>query len=103
MRLHRDIIDLLPLNMINPTIRYPYALPTALATWYVYLRDEGHSIMVIPRTHYDTDAPCDNLIAIPVRSALTVPWQIGPTGHVVADLLVRSGRVVIDDDDFEYQ
>lgn len=103
MRIHPDIVAGLPTHMIDPTVRYPYALPTLLARWYVYLPAEGHSIMAVPQGHYQPDTAADNLVAVPVRTALAASYSTAVTGHLVMQLPMEDGRVQINDDDREYQ
>lgn len=89
MRIHRDITANLPYHMIDPTVRYPRPLPALLDRWYVYLPDEGHSIMVVPAGYYHPAAPAENLVAIPVRTALAASYTVATTGHLVMELPLR--------------
>ena len=89
MVMHPDITDAIPLNMIDPTVRYPAALPPVLARWYAYLVDLGHCIMVIPAHAYEPHRPADGLVPIPVSMALepgAVELLKSPTGHLLIEL-----------------
>lgn len=104
MRIHPDISAALPASMIDPLVRYPQQLAPELARWYVYLPEEGHCIMAVPRGHWDPAAPADALIAVPVRTAQRADYTITRSKHLLMQLeLNESGTgVVISDDDREY-
>lgn len=104
VRIHPDIFRALPLSMIDPTVRYPQPLPGLLARWYVYLPDEGHSIMAAPAGFYRPDSPTENLVAVPVMLALRSDYTVARTGHLIMKLPLRPGRggIRIDEHDREF-
>jgi hypothetical protein len=104
MRLHPDIRAALPASMIDPLVRYPLPLAAELARWYVYLPEEGHCIMAVPRGHWNRHHPADALVAVPVRTAQAADYTVTPSGHLVMALPLteRSAGVRIDERDREY-
>jgi|SRR5690606_9421193 len=103
-RIHPDILSALPLAMIDLTVSYHSPLPPQLARWYVYVHDNGHSIMVIPSSRYQPEHdPASQLIAVPVRTALLDDVFDTPTGHLLMELDHHPVKgLQIDDDDYEY-
>jgi hypothetical protein len=97
--------------LAQPGHTYPGKLPEALADWYVYTLDGGHSILVVvtrvyeedPATLDRDDAIVNCLAPVPVKAVLRVGYTVDPVGYVWWDGPYDHDLGVItqeDDDEF---
>ncbi|MEV0733990.1 hypothetical protein [Polymorphospora sp. NPDC050346] len=85
-----------------PGRTYPGELPAELAPWYAYVRDGGHSIVVIPESLYGTGPADDMLTPVPVRTVLRLGWQTRD-GYLVVPIAYDADLgVVVPEDDEEF-
>ncbi len=73
--------------------QYHSPLPVALARWYCYTIDGGHSIMVAVAEFYRPGADPDSfLVPAPVKTVLAHPWH-EEEGYVVVEGLRYDSEV----------
>lgn len=91
--------------------RYHSKLPEALEAWYVYTRDGGHNICIVPRSliaklnikeKEDINVLWGYMVPAPVKSVIKKGYSIKPNGVIVCDLEYDSqyGLVTNDEDEF---
>jgi len=71
--------------------QYPHPMPEELARWYCYLRECGHSIVVIPASRMPAGDPTvaqleGQLVPIPPRTVLRLGYTI-VSGFIVCPIL----------------
>lgn len=82
-----DIIAAEWATLIMPERTYHSPLPEPLRPWYLYTRDNGHSILVATPHSYRAFGPGSGcLAAAPVKAVLAAAWSISVEGYVMAEL-----------------
>lgn len=65
---------------------YPQPLPDALAPWYCYPRDAGHSILAVVTSQVEPGQQLeDYLVPIPVKQLLRLGYTVDAQNYVWCD------------------
>lgn len=101
----REVIARSQGSMVVPGRSYPRQLPAEIAPWHCYIRDGGHSILIVLDSDDLSVQPTtkeleDNLVPAPVRSVERAGWRM-VNGYVVCRLPFDpvSGLVTPEEDD----
>lgn len=92
-------------KMADLELPYPGQLPQELEPWHVYVVDQGHCIIVVPESLWETNADPEELtVPVPVKTVLRlgVQWRNGwPVCKVSYD--EDFGLVGVEEGDEEWQ
>lgn len=105
-RAEKGLKDLVLNNMVSADKIYPQPLPRALADWYLYTADGGHSIgVVLPATQaqFPGEPLDDLLVPAPVKAVLRVGYRVDAQGYIWCELPYDATLgLVTEPDDDEY-